>query len=529
MGGYRGFNPECELDEVAQFSSCVTSSFAAANGQPLKQRRARAKGAKAQVENLSTHMEEGRQLLVEARGEAEEGHRWRDQVTEASSEVSSLTAELRAMELPSSQLHGTNRLIEAEFETLNRQQQHWLQERSQHEETTHRLLAAEARGARMPILEQQVDELKGHKEALGQAQMNEAKARSEAAHLEPGVREATISRRTTEVKGKGFSEGKRLTDARELPLSSKEPHRKSNTPHDDAGRQHSASGVSTDGLECLESHSKPREKRIGTKWVVAVCVVGLLLMLFRCHLAFPRSLMSGLQHRGLGESGSDDNNDEKEPLSPEFQELCLEVGHWSPSPPPSEGPCGSPSMLKPFLENLVQEQEFALDEKAQNQSWRGRETVIPWNRRPTGHVPLPSCDTWDGGEDRKGHTINLSGPQSFCNTIIPSWFCGAGAEAATTQSALAGPSSPRVSITASASSSVVPALSSLPPAAASQSPSGQGSEVDTAGNSFLRLPTLTAGVKPKPFRAIMLQKAGVPTTLPEGVSDTDIIATGRDM
>ncbi|KAL8424761.1 hypothetical protein Efla_001350 [Eimeria flavescens] len=119
-------------------------------------RNARAKGAEAQIETLRKQIEADRQLLVEARGEAEEDHRWRDQ------------------------LQGTHRLMEAELETLRRHQQHWLQERSHHKETTHTLLAAEAEVSRMPILEQQIEELNAHKEALQQAELNEVKARSES-------------------------------------------------------------------------------------------------------------------------------------------------------------------------------------------------------------------------------------------------------------------------------------------------------------------------------------------------------------
>ncbi|KAL8439791.1 hypothetical protein Efla_006705 [Eimeria flavescens] len=101
--------------------------------------------------------------LRRSRREAEEDHRGRDQVAEARSEVSSLTAELRDMELLTSQLQGPYRLMEAELETLKRHQQLWLQKRSRHEENMHRLLAAEAKAARTPSLEQQVEELKGQK------------------------------------------------------------------------------------------------------------------------------------------------------------------------------------------------------------------------------------------------------------------------------------------------------------------------------------------------------------------------------
>ncbi|KAL8433586.1 hypothetical protein Efla_000730 [Eimeria flavescens] len=95
---------------------------------------ARANGAEAQVEDLCKHIE-GHQLLEETQGEAEEGHRRRDQVTEARTEVFSLTAELRAIKLRMSQLRETNWLMEAELGTLRRQQQLWLQEGSQHQET----------------------------------------------------------------------------------------------------------------------------------------------------------------------------------------------------------------------------------------------------------------------------------------------------------------------------------------------------------------------------------------------------------
>ncbi|KAL8425801.1 hypothetical protein Efla_004153 [Eimeria flavescens] len=101
----------------------------------------RARSAETQVESLRQQMEEGRKLLVETQGEAEEHHLWR----------------VQAM----------NRLMEAELENLRRRQKGWLQERSQHERTTRKLLAAGV--ARMPFLEQQIFELKGHKEALKQA------------------------------------------------------------------------------------------------------------------------------------------------------------------------------------------------------------------------------------------------------------------------------------------------------------------------------------------------------------------------
>ncbi|KAL8429504.1 hypothetical protein Efla_004901 [Eimeria flavescens] len=351
-------------------------------------------------------------------------------------------------------------------------------------------------------------------------------------------------------------------ETRELPLGARKQllHE---TPHDDADSQHRASGVSTDGhaeaLECLESHYKPREKRIGTKWVVAVCMVGLVLMLFRCHLAFPRSLMSGLQHRGLGESGSDDNNDEKEPPSPEFQELCLEVGHWSPSPSPTEGPRMSPLMVESFLKNLVQEQEFVFDESTELEllgtgDWHPMESPTNGPRaspfmiqsffealerqalagcgeaplaRPSGGesspglqvgVKRPASDDDNEKDDVPGpsgkvartrwatlSTYRASRPSAAPSS--PPWFCGAGAEAATTHSASAGPSSPTVSTASCASPSFVQAPSLSPPAAVSQSPSGQGSDVDvdSGGNSFLRVPSLQAGVTPRPFRADVLQ------------------------
>ncbi|KAL8440077.1 hypothetical protein Efla_004061 [Eimeria flavescens] len=61
-----------------------------------------------------------------------------------------------------------------------------LLERSQHEETTRKLLAAQAEVSRMPFLDQQISELK---DALEQAPRNEAEA-SEVAHMEGSVREA---------------------------------------------------------------------------------------------------------------------------------------------------------------------------------------------------------------------------------------------------------------------------------------------------------------------------------------------------
>ncbi|KAL8439024.1 hypothetical protein Efla_002433 [Eimeria flavescens] len=114
-------------------------------------------------------------------------HPGRDMCVESGDPIRSWgqsTCHAKAPEVGKS-LHGTNRLMEAELEILRRQQQLWLQERSQHEETKHRLLAAEAKEPRKPILEQQVEELKGHKETVEHAQLNEDKARSEVAHLKP--------------------------------------------------------------------------------------------------------------------------------------------------------------------------------------------------------------------------------------------------------------------------------------------------------------------------------------------------------
>ncbi|KAL8438763.1 hypothetical protein Efla_003055 [Eimeria flavescens] len=142
-----------------------------------------------QVEFLREHFL-GRKLFVEARGEAEEAHRWRAQATDVGAHGRSLSAEMRTLELRIADLQATNRLMEAELDKLRRQQQGWLQERSQHEETTLKLHAAEAEAARMPFLEQLIFELRGDTEALEQAQRKEAEARSEVAHRQASIREA---------------------------------------------------------------------------------------------------------------------------------------------------------------------------------------------------------------------------------------------------------------------------------------------------------------------------------------------------
>ncbi|KAL8428419.1 hypothetical protein Efla_001675 [Eimeria flavescens] len=347
----------------------------------------------------------------------------------------------------------------------------------------------------------------------------------------------------------------------ELLLGAKQPHLHEPL-RDDASRQPSASGVSSDGqaevVGCLECHYTPRKKRIGTKWVIDVCVVGLVLLLFRCHLGIPRSLMGGLQPRGLGESGSDDNDDEKEPSSPDFRNLCLEVGHWSPRPSPSEGPRGSPSMVESFLESLVEEQEFAFDESSESElpgagDWHPMESPTDGPRASPimvqsffenlekqalaafGESPLagppegestpgsqvgvkrPASDNAEDEDDVPGPsgkvartgsvTVSTSIASSpLATTSSPSLLGGAGGEGAATHSDSAGPSSPTVSISPSFSSSVVQASSFSPPAAASQSASSQGRGVDTAGSVFLRVPTLEAGVKAKHFRSSVLQE-----------------------
>ncbi|KAL8428420.1 hypothetical protein Efla_001676 [Eimeria flavescens] len=342
----------------------------------------------------------------------------------------------------------------------------------------------------------------------------------------------------------------------ELLLGAKQPHLHEPL-RDDASRRYSASGVSSDGqaelVDCLECHYTPRNKRIGTKWVVGVCVVGLVLLLFRCHLGISRSLMGGLQPRGLGESGSDDSDDEKEPSSPDFRNLCLEVG-----PSPSEGPRGSPSMVESFLESLVEEQEFAFDESSESElpgagDWHPMESPTDGPRAspimvqsffedlekqalagfheallagpPEGEstpglqvgVKRPASDNAEDEDDVPGPsgkvartgsvTVSTSTASSpLATTSSPSLLGGAGAEGATTHSDSAGPSSPTVSISASASSSVVQPSRSSPPAAASQSPSSQGGDGGTVGSVFLRVPTLEAGVKVKPFRSTVLQE-----------------------
>ncbi|KAL8434116.1 hypothetical protein Efla_000467 [Eimeria flavescens] len=134
-------------------------------------------------------MDKGRRLLEDFRGEAAEGHRWRDQVTHAHAHFCSLTEELRALEMHFLNLQEANQLMKSELDKRRMQQRVWHQERCQQEETRHKLLAAEADAARSPILEQQMLDSKGHKEALGIAQMNEAKAVSEVAHLEASVPE----------------------------------------------------------------------------------------------------------------------------------------------------------------------------------------------------------------------------------------------------------------------------------------------------------------------------------------------------
>ncbi|KAL8428418.1 hypothetical protein Efla_001674 [Eimeria flavescens] len=423
----------------------------------------------------------------------------------------------------------------------------------------------------------------------------------------------------------------------ELLLGAKQPHLHEPLRYD-ASRQPSASGCpSVDGqaevVDCLECHYTPRNKRIGTKWVVDVCVVGLVLLLLRCHLGIPRSLMGGLQPRGLGESGSDDNDDEKEPSSPDFRNLCLEVGHWSPRPSPSEGPRGSPSMVESFLESLVEEQEFAFDESSESElpgagDWHPMESPTdgpraspimvqsffenlekqaladfraallagPFEGESTSGLQVgvkrPASDNAEDEDDVPGPsgkvartgsvTVSTSIASSPPATISsPSLLGGPGAKGAATHSDAAGPSSPTVPISASFSSSVVQASSFSPPAAASQSASSQGGDGDTAGSVFLRVPTLEASVKVKPLRSTVLQEgqhsmnspigrmrpnrmaeafgrrflllymldmastalkqdwkhepwwavlaANLPTTLPEGVSDENVIASGLDM
>ncbi|KAL8429496.1 hypothetical protein Efla_004893 [Eimeria flavescens] len=349
---------------------------------------------------------------------------------------------------------------------------------------------------------------------------------------------------------------------RELPLGAKEPHLHE-PPHDDADRQPSASGVSIDGhakaVQCIECHYAPRKKRIGTKWIAGVCVVALVSLLLRCHLALSRILMGGLQPRALGASGSDANNDEKEePLSPHLQELCLEVGHWTPGPSPSEGPRGSPLMVESFLESLVDEQGSALEKSSASElqgagDWHPMGSPTDGPRASPimiqsffedlekqasavfGEAPLAGPS---GGESIPGVQVGVKRPASEDNgdesdvpgpsgkvartgsatlsssrasspsatTSSPSWVAGAGAEAATTHSDSAAPSSPTVSITASASSSVAQDSSPSQPAAASQSPSGQGTSAGTAGSAFFWVPTLEPGVKARPFSATVLQE-----------------------
>ncbi|KAL8424759.1 hypothetical protein Efla_001348 [Eimeria flavescens] len=133
-------NPTCELHDVSSPSSCVVSSYSVAAGQPLKQRKtaanlakefwslenlyetsqdnplgtavskgwglrgieqrvvrmldgvdSRARTAEAQVEALRQKMDENRRLLEEPQGEEAEGHRWRDRLTRAHEQVSTMT------------------------------------------------------------------------------------------------------------------------------------------------------------------------------------------------------------------------------------------------------------------------------------------------------------------------------------------------------------------------------------------------------------------------------------------------------
>ncbi|KAL8424781.1 hypothetical protein Efla_000995 [Eimeria flavescens] len=259
--------------------------------------------------------------------------------------------------------------------------------------------------------------------------------------------------------------------------------------------------------------------------------------------------MGGLQPRGLGESGSDDNDDEKEPSSPDFLNLCLEVGHWSPRPSPTEGPRGSPSIVESFLESLVEEQEFAFDESSESElpgagDWHPMESPTDGPRAspimvqsffqnlekqaladfgaallagpPEGEstpglqvgVKRPASDNAEDEDDVPGPsgkvartgsvTVSTSIASSHPATISsPSLLGGAGAEEATTHSDSAA--------------------------------SSQGGDGDTAGSVFLRVPTLEASVKVKPFRSTVLQEANLPTTLPEGTSDANVIASGLEM
>ncbi|KAL8439183.1 hypothetical protein Efla_005434 [Eimeria flavescens] len=146
----------------------------------------RARTAEAQVEALRQQMDEGRHLLEEAQGETAEGHRRRDKVTHEHAQVFSLTEKLRALETPFLIVQEANQLMKSKLDNLRMQQRLWHQEWCQYEETR---LATEADAARISILEQQILDSKGHKEAV--VQMNEAKARSEVAHIEASVRAET--------------------------------------------------------------------------------------------------------------------------------------------------------------------------------------------------------------------------------------------------------------------------------------------------------------------------------------------------
>ncbi|KAL8424935.1 hypothetical protein Efla_007576 [Eimeria flavescens] len=110
-------------------------------------------------------------------------------VTQANAQVSCLMEELRALEMRLLSMQETNQLMLNEMDKLKRPQRLSQKEQGQHDETRHKLLAAEADAEKIRLLEQQIMELRRHKTALERSQLNEAKTRSEVA-LEVSVREA---------------------------------------------------------------------------------------------------------------------------------------------------------------------------------------------------------------------------------------------------------------------------------------------------------------------------------------------------
>ncbi|KAL8429503.1 hypothetical protein Efla_004900 [Eimeria flavescens] len=347
---------------------------------------------------------------------------------------------------------------------------------------------------------------------------------------------------------------------RELPLGFKVPHIPETT-HDAATLRPGSSGVSTDGLKeaigCTEGHHARRNKRIGAKWLLAACAIGLLLLCFYCRLALPASLTAGFQPRGLGESDSAGNNDEKEPSLPDMQQLCFEVAHKNPEGLKSGSQPNSPIMVESFLKSLVEEQESSLDESPELKLL-GATDWHPVESPPDGprasplmiqsffedlekhpaspfedhsYVEQPVGESAPGlefGGKRKASDDHidkdeLPGPSRKVQrtgkaTLSPSTFSGL--PTPTESRFLFSPvvveaewmhygflsSAAELGVADTASASTAVSSAAAPPAAGSQPTSSQATSGGPTQHPFLRVPPLEAGVQPRAFNAEVLKK-----------------------